>query len=112
MTRITNSDKIAIILAAKLKSSKSENKNRTSVEPINDAFVTVPKPEIFIADLGEEELERIEEQLVFAILKEEFGPSMSQDARFSDLAKETLARLKENPDAGKLLRQTLEKVLS
>ena len=111
MTRITNTDQVLMLLRNHLERAKRGE--RKAANPISqpDAPQTALDR---IQDLARhEDLPRteIENALVRGLLTNEFGPAVSNDARFQVILDDVLAAIRRDEAMTKLLDRTVTQIL-
>lgn len=105
MTRISNAEHVLLLLRNHLERMRKTRGKRASVKGKDGRDRTTPLHRLehlaSVSDLSEPELQRA---LIEAVLADEFGADVSNDARFQGIVSEVLSAISKDDRASALLR--------
>ena len=105
MTRISNADHVLLLLRNHLERMQKARGKRASVKRGDAGRQTTPLQRLerlaSVSDLSESDLQR---GLIEAVLADEFGADVSNDARFHGVVSEVLSAISKDERASAMLR--------
>lgn len=109
MTRISNADHVLLLLRNHLERTQKQRRKRTASKQGEQASAATSLQRVerlaALSDLSEAELKRA---LISAVLADELGEAVVNDAKFHRVVEDVLATIAEDPTASALLERAFK----